>query len=466
MSGAFENLDVAVVGGGISGLAAAHALRKAGRNVVVVEARANLGGVIGSGGTDGYLADAGPQSLIAAPAVLDLARDLGLEQQIVAAGGAGAKRYIYKSGSLIAVPTSPGAFIVSPLLSAGAKWRLLGEPFVARRVERSDESVASFIERRAGLEVLRSVAAPVMSGIYAGDPSQLSARSTMPALVEFERTSGSVLRGFLARRRAGKTDGAADKGIGAADFSRPRSPISFTGGNATIINALAKDLEGRVYTGARVVKLIQRGAGFALECEGLPEGTIEASHVILATPAGTAADLLEPLEPQAAAALRAIEYAPVAQVALAYPRASIGVPLDGFGFLACRDEGVRVLGAVWNSSIFSGRAPDDELLCTAFLGGATDRAIGELDDEHLARVAHADLTGIMRISQTKPKVVSGFRWERAIPQYTLGHEERLAVIELAVSRIPGLRLAGNYLRGVSVPDCIRRANEIAAALYP
>ena len=454
MSAPFENLDVAVIGGGISGLAAAHALRKAGRNVVVLEARAKLGGVVGSVQTQMYLADAGPQSFVAAPALLDLARELGLESQIIAAAGAGAKRYIYRNGSLIAVPTSPGAFIASPLLSAGAKWRLLAEPFVAPRTNRSDESVASFVERRAGPEVLYAVAGPVVSGIYAGDPLRLSAQSTMPALVDFERTSGSVLRGFLARKR---TDGAAD-------FSRPRGLMGFAGGNATLIAALATALEGRVYTGARVATLIQRGAGFALECEGLPEGTIEAAHVIIATPADSAADLLEPLEPRAAAALRAIEYAPVAQVAIAYPRAALGAPHDGFGFLACREEGVRILGAVWNSNIFAARAPDDELLCTAFLGGATDQAIGELDDEQLARVAHADLSQVMGIAPVKPKIVSGFRWARGIPQYTLGHEERLAVIESAVDRIPGLRVTGNYLRGVSVPDCVRRANEIAAAL--
>ncbi|HME82048.1 MAG TPA: protoporphyrinogen oxidase [Candidatus Eremiobacteraceae bacterium] len=463
MSAPFEDLDVAVIGGGISGLAAAHALRKAGRNVVVLEARAKFGGVVGSVQTQMYLADAGPQSFIAAPALLDLAHELGLESQIIVAAGAGAKRYIYRSGSLIAVPTSPGAFIASPLLSAGAKWRLLAEPFVAPRAHQSDESVASFVERRAGPEVLHAVAGPLVSGIYAGDPSRLSAQSTMPALVDFERTNGSVVRGFLARR---SRDGAADsrRPNGAADFSRPRSPISFKGGNASLITALATVLEGRIYAGARATKLRQRGAGFTLECEGLPEGTIEAAHVIIATPADSAADLLEPLEPQAAAALRAIEYAPVAQVAIAYPRAVLGAPHDGFGFLACRGEGVRILGAVWNSNIFAARAPDDELLCTAFLGGATDPAIGELDDEQLARVAHADLSQVMRIAPAKPKIVSGFRWERAIPQYTLGHEERLAVIESAVDRIPGLRLTGNYLRGVSVPDCIRRANEIAAAL--
>jgi oxygen-dependent protoporphyrinogen oxidase len=459
MSAAFEGLDVAVIGGGISGLAAAHALRKAGRNVVVLEARSRFGGVVGSVRTQTYVADAGPQSFTAAPAWLDLVRDLGLESQIVEASDAGAKRYIYRNGALIAVPMSPAAFITSSLLSAGAKWRLLAEPFTAPRAEQSDESVASFVERRAGPEVLHTVAAPVMSGIYAGDPAQLSARSTMPALVDFERNSGSVLRGFLARRASAKADGAAD-------FSRPRSLISFTDGNAALISALAKDLQGRVYANARVRKLRQQGAGFALECEGLPEGTIEAARVIVATPADSAADLLELLEPVAAAALRMIEYAPVAQVALAYPRAAIGASLDGFGFLTCRDEGVRILGAVWNSNIFAGRAPDGELLCTAFLGGATDRAISELDDEQLARVAHADLSRSMRIAPVKPTVVSGFRWERAIPQYTVGHEERLAAIESAVDRIPGLRITGNYLRGVSVTDCIRRANEVAATLFP
>jgi oxygen-dependent protoporphyrinogen oxidase len=456
MSGAFEKVDVAIIGGGISGLAAAHALRRAGRNALVLEASSNFGGVVGSARHSQYLIDRGPQSMLLSPALSDLCRDLGIEGQVVAAKTEGAKRYIYRHGVLNQVPTSPGQFISSRLLSTGAKWRLFREAFVGARTDSSDESVASFVTRRAGLEVLDALVTPVLGGIYAGDPAKLSARSTLPALVRFEAENGSVLRGVLARKK----NVAAEKSA-AVEFTRPRGPISFSGGNATLIDSLAQDLVGHAYTNARVTRIGQRGAGFTLECQGLPEAKIDAGRVVIATSAESAAGLLDPIEPDAARALREIEYAPIAQVALAYSRSNVSAPLDGFGFLACRGEGVRVLGAVWNSVLFPERAPSDELLCTAFLGGSLDPGIADLADEELARIAHADLSRIMNIS-AKPHVVAGFRWSEGIPQYTVGHHERLERITTTVDRIPGLSLVGNYFAGVGVGDCLRQALALTA----
>jgi oxygen-dependent protoporphyrinogen oxidase len=451
VSGAFENVDVAIIGGGISGLTAAHGLRKAGRNAVVLEASSSFGGAVGSVRQGQYLIDRGPQSMVLSPQLTELCRDLGIDGQIVAAKTEGAKRYIYRHGMLNQVPSSPGQLIWSRLLSTGAKWRLFREAFVGARTDSSDESVESFVTRRAGPEVLDALVTPVLGGIYAGDPAKLSARSTIPALVRFEAESGSVVRGVLARR----------KNV-AVDFSRPRGPVSFSGGNATLIDTLAQSLFGHAYANARVTRIAQRGAGFALECPGLPEGEIDASRVVIATSAPSAASLIDPIEPDAARSLREIEYAPIAQVALVYPRSSLAAPLDGFGFLACRGEGVRVLGAVWNSVLFPKRAPSDELLSTAFLGGSLDPGIADLGDEELARIAHADLSRIMNIGNAKPHVVAGFRWSEGIPQYTVGHQERLERIKTAVDRIPGLSLVGNYFAGVGVGDCLRQALALTA----
>ncbi len=459
MSGAFENVDVAVIGGGISGLTAAYALRKTGHNAVVLEASSGFGGVMGSLRQGPYLVDRGPQSLLPSPQLIELCRDLGVEGQLVQGKTEGAKRYIYRHGALILVPASPAQFISSRLLSAGAKWRLFGEAFVRARTDAADETVASFVGRRAGPEVLDALVTPVLGGIYAGDPAKLSARSTMPALVRFETENGSVLRGVLARKRNVAVDSNRPN---AVDLGRPRGPVSFAGGNATLLEALAHSLFGHAYENARVTRIDQRGAGFTLECQGLPEGKIDAAQVIIATSAPSAAALLEPIEPEAARALREIEYAPIAQVALTYLKANVAAPLDGFGFLACRGEGVRVLGAVWNSVLFPDRAPSDELLCTAFLGGSLDPSITECSDEELARIAHADLAKIMRISDVRPHVLAGFRWNEGIPQYTLGHRGRVERIRTAVDRIPGLRLAGNYLAGVGVSDCLRQALAFAA----
>ena len=449
MSGAFESLDAVVIGGGITGLVAAHGLRKSGKSVALLEASQTLGGCIGSVRAGGYIADKGPQSLVGAPVLLDLVRELGIEPQLLHADRA-ARRYIYCHGRLNAVPMSPGQFLATPLLSARAKWRLLAEPFVARQTEIGDESIASFVARRAGRELVDAVVAPIVSGTYAGDPEKLSVRAVMPLLPELERAHGSVLRGAIGRmRRSGMARAA---------------PVGFSGGNAALIDALSQRLAGSAYTGARVIRVSQRGAGFTIESEGLPERLIEARHVIVATPAGAAADLLAPLEPGVAEDLRAIEYPPLAQVVLAYPRGTIGIALDGFGFLACHGGDVRILGAVWNSVLFHDRCPQDEALITAFLGGATDTAIADASDEELARIAHTDVTRVMKIAPTKPKVVAGFRWTQSIPQYTLGHQERLDRIFAGVKRMPGLTLIGNYLRGPSVADCIRLASENVSSI--
>ena len=456
MSGAFESLDVIVIGGGISGLTAAHALHRAGRRVVLVEAAPEFGGSMGTLRSGGYVADRGPQSITATPDLLELIRALGLEDQLIRSQPSAKKRYIYRHGRLIALPMSPSGFIATPLLSAGAKWRLIAEPLIGRRDTDADESIASFVSRRAGAEVVDAVVAPVISGIYAGDPARLSIRSTLPALPRFEREYGSVIFGFLAERRARDS----------SRLSARSEIIGFADGNATLVDALAKALDGHAYANARVNRIGLRGAGFALDCDGLPERTIEAAHVIVATPAGAAAELLEPLEPEAAAALRAIESPPLAQVVLAYPRSSVGAALDGFGFLACRGEGVRSLGAVWNSVIFAGRCPDAEVLLTVFLGGATDPSIASCSDSDLVNIAHQDVARAMNIEASKPKVIAGFRWSAAIPQYTIGHGHRMALITARVGRIPGLALTGNYLKSPRVADCIAQAEELAQALTP
>jgi protoporphyrinogen/coproporphyrinogen III oxidase len=456
VSGAFESLDVIVIGGGISGLSAARALHRRGKRVVLVEAAPHFGGSMGTLRIGGYLADRGPQTIVATPSLMELIHALGLEQQLVRTGPAAKKRYIYRHGRLIAVPTSLGGLIATPLLSAGAKVRLLAEPFVGRRDSDADESIASFVTRRAGPEIVDAVVAPVVSGTYAGDPVYLSVKSTMPTLVRFEQEYGSVIRGFFIERRTRDPRDAS---------ARPDT-IAFTDGNATFVDALAQSLGGRAYANAHVNRIQPRGAGFALDCDGLPERTIEAAQVIVATSADAAAVLLEPLEPRAAAALREIESPPLAQVVVGYPRSRIGVALDGFGFLACRGEGVRCLGAVWNSVIFPGRCPDDEVLLTAFLGGSTDVAIAQCSDAELARVAHQDLSRVMKIGGAKPNVVAGFRWTGAIPQFTIGHGRRLVEIVAGVGRVPGLSLLGNYVKSPSIADCISQACELAQAIAP
>ena len=452
-----EALDAAVIGGGISGLTAAHALAAAGRSVALVEASRVLGGRIGSVRSGSYVADMGPQTFVMTPALRELVAELGISDRFIAAPP-GLKRYVLQRGKLVALPMSPAQLIASPLLSLGAKLSLAREAFIPPAQSNEDESIASFVRRRAGPELLDAIVAPLVSGIYAGDPERLSMRSTFPRTAEFERLHGSVIRGFLARS-GGFT-------VAARSLSAPGAPPrlqsgGFADGNQTLIDALVARLGPSAYTNARVVALRQRGAGFMLECEGLPEGKIEAASVIVATSPERAAELVRHFEPGAAEDMQGIESPPLAQVVLAYPKASIGVPLDGFGFLARRGEDVRVLGAVWNSIVLPGRCPESEVLITVFLGGATDPGIQQCTDEDVATIAHRDLARVMRISRARPTVVAGFRWTNAIPQYTLGHDQRIARIRAAIDRVPNLYLIGNFLTGVSVADCISLARTAA-----
>jgi oxygen-dependent protoporphyrinogen oxidase len=215
---------------------------------------------------------------------------------------------------------------------------------------------------------------------------------------------------------------------------------------------------------APVKAIWQRGRWMEMLIGDQNAERVIAKTLVLATPSRVTADLLEPLEPDAAEALRAIEHPTVVQIALAYPKASLGIALDGFGFLADRSQGLTILGCVWNSAMFPDRCPSDEVLVTAFLGGALDGSIAGRSDEELARVAHADVAKAMRITKAAPRVVAGFRWQEAIPQYNMGHAQRLHTVEEALARLPQVRICGNYLRGPSVPECISLARDVAASL--
>lgn len=450
MNGGPRRLDAIVVGAGLSGLVCASRLQKRGVNVAILEAAAEPGGSIKTLRTSRYIADGGPQSFLLTNELLELARELGIESRLVRAAPSTEKRYLYGRRGLIALPTSLAAFIGWPSLSIGAKLRLLAEPLVARRRVGEEESVSSFVRRRAGAELLDEVVAPFVSGIYAGEPDLLSVQSVFPALAKLEHDQGSVLLGGIRRMRE----------RGGAE----RAPsVAFEGGNDALTRASAERLGRGLSVRARVTRVSLKGAGFAVDGEGVPGGRLTALKVVLAVPAAQAGELVGFFEPDAAVALRSIAYAPVAQIVLAYPSASIGIPLDGFGFLAARSGGLRILGAVWNSAVYPDRCPAGEVLITAFAGGVHAELAAQ-PDEVLVKVAHEDLCRAMKIRDAGPKVVAGFRWEHAIPQYTIGHEERVRRIEAAQARLPGLRFCGNYLRGVSVSDCIRQATQAADSL--
>jgi oxygen-dependent protoporphyrinogen oxidase len=441
-------IDVAVIGAGISGLACAFACRTLGMHVELFDATHDPGGCITTVRAEGCVIEGGPQSYLSSPALDDLVDALGLRAKIVAPAPAAKRRYVFTRRGLIAVPPSPQALLFSPLISAGAKVRLLREPFVARRSSGDDETVSSFVHRRAGPEIADMVAAPFMAGLNGGDPEKISLRSAFPALERMEREHGSVVRALI------KT------GVPKA---RSRS-FSFAQGNDVLPQALAAVLGASITFGSAVEGIEITSEGVELSVGGRRRDKVRAKKVVVAVPADAAARLLAPLAADAARELTAIDHAPIVQVAFVYRRDAVGVPLDGFGFLATRDAGVRILGAVWNSVAFPNRSADGDVLVTAFLGGALDRESTAKPDDELATIAAADLRKAMKITVAKPRVAATFRFAAGIPQYNVGHDVRLRSLEAAIARIPAVALCGNYLRGVSVSDCVRQAREVALRL--
>jgi protoporphyrinogen/coproporphyrinogen III oxidase len=439
---------IAIVGGGISGLTAAHLLAACAHDVILVDDGAAPGGLIASARREGFLCERGPQALLdGAPEVRALLTSSGLAERALTAAPAARRRFVYVEGALRPFPSSPPGLLKTNLFGWRAKLRLFGEPFVRRAQPDGDreESVLEFVARRFGAEAARRAAAPALIGIYAGDAAQLSVRAALPRLAAMEREHGSVLRA-LFRRRAGP-------GLGKA--------TSFPEGLGELPAALARSLAGPPVP-ARAVAAEPRGATGGWRVITATGAVVDAERLILATPAAATAALLQPLAPEASEALRAIPHAPVAVVCLGFRDGhDLGLDLDAYGFVAARGEGLRLLGCQYDSSVFPGRAPAGGVLLRALLGGTFDPAAVDADDGALAARAVADLkraTGLRR----DPDFIDVWRARPGIPQYDLEHGARVRAVDGAVARWPGLSVIGNALRGVGLVDSIRAAVQLAA----
>ena len=442
-----NGVDVVVVGAGISGLVAAQCLKRAGREVVVIEAGTQPGGVIGSVLREGCMFERGPNSAMdTTPLIGELVSQLGLQEQLRYASKAAEKRYVVRGGALVALPGSPGAFFSTPLFSAGAKLGLLREPFVGRADPALEESIAAFVRRRLGSEFLDYAIDPFVAGIYAGDPESISVQAAFPKLHALEQRWGSLVRGQILGARERKRHKEVAK-------NSARS-FSFAGGMQTLTDALAAELAPLSF-GTRVERIERDAAGwFTLHAlRGAEPLSWRARAVVLATAADAAARLLREHAPDAVAAMDSIDYSPVATVASLYERTAIAHPLDGFGVLVPRREGRRVLGVLFSSSMFEGRAPDGMVLLTTFIGGQRNPELPALGEDELAALAHEEHAALLGASR-KPRFQAVTRWPRAIPQYTLGHLGRVARAEAATRALPGLFLCGSWRGGVSVGDCI------------
>lgn len=440
-----DRLDVAVVGGGISGLTTAFHLVRAGKRVAVLEASKRVGGAMETYADGAWRFEMGPNTVLENnESVSRLIRESGLEGDKLVAAPASKRRYLYKGGGLIPLPASPGGFLTTPLFSLGAKLRLLREPWIGRPPGEAEETIAQFVRRRLGNAFLDYAVGPFVSGVYAGDPERLSVRWAVPKIHALEAEHGSLIRGALARRKGPAPGGAM---------------ISFREGLEELPRRLAREI-GDVRTGLACQRVTRADGGFRVETSA---GPVEAERVVLAVPADAAAHLLEEATSGGSRLFAEIPYAAVAVVSLGWRRAEVGHPLAGFGFLAPRKEGLRVLGCLFTSELFPGRAPDGHVALAAFAGGRTDPEIVGWDDERIVATLVSELRGPLGL-RGEPSFRHVRRWPRAIPQYELGHGrfvERAREIERA---LPGLAVGGNFLAGVSVPDCIKNATAMAAQM--
>jgi oxygen-dependent protoporphyrinogen oxidase len=455
---------VVVAGAGIAGLSIAWALRRRDPNldVLVLERNSWTGGNIHTEQIDGYVCEAGPDGFLDnAPATLKLIDQLGLSSRLLRSNDAARKRYLVHEGRLREVPLSVRAFLTTPLLSPRAKLRLAREPVAHRRPE-TEESIPEFARRRIGEEAAAMFVDPMVSGIFAGDSSALSLRACFPRLWEFEEQHGGLVRAMLATRRS-RRRGAA---IGA-----PAGRLtSFVGGMSDLTGALTGALGAAVRTSTPITGLSKH---HPLALGPAPTATarytvisgdrrIDADAVVLTGPAGEAAAVLQTLDPVLAANLHTIPTAPVAVVCLGYDQARVAsqCALDGFGFLAARDTGARILGALWETSIYRHRAPEGKALIRVMIGGATDAEAISLPDGRLLEIVRRDLARFMGVTAA-PELVRVIRHARGIPQYVRGHLEHLYRIETLLQAHPGLFLAGNSYRGVSINSCIADADRVA-----
>lgn len=441
--------NVIVIGAGISGLAAAHALRGAGHEVIVLDQGGYPGGRMHSERIAGFLMEHGPNTIVS-PALKTegLVEELGLSRERIDRGEGVRSRYLVRNGRAHALSLEPLRFFLSSFFSLPGRLRMLMEPFVS--AQPGDETIAEFVRRRFGRELLDYVMDPLVGGLYAGDPEQLSVSAVFPQLKRLERDAGSVVRGVI--------ESGLSRAKGGYSHPANRMLFSFRQGLGTLPRALADLLGKRVFLGHRVEGIYRRAGGsFRVRVQrGGDASLLTADSVVLALPAYAAARVLEHIEPGATQALSQIAHPPLAVVFLGYRANSISHPLDGLGVLAPAIEKRNVLGMLFSSTLFAGRAPAGHVAITAFAGGARQPGLANLSREDLQALVHAEVMDLLG-ARAAPVVARTRYWRDGLPQPGLDHAERIQGIRAVETEYPGLFLTGNYFSGVSTAACVEQA---------
>ncbi len=465
---------VVIIGAGIAGLSAAYSLIEHGAHqagldleIIILEKNSSIGGNIRTERHDGYLVEGGPDCFLSEkPWAMELCRRIGLEGRLLPTNETNRKTFVLSKGRLhelpegviLMVPTRILPFILSSLISIPGKIRMGMELFIPRGRGTGDESLAAFVRRRLGNEALEKIAEPLVAGVHAADPETMSVKSSFPKFVQMEQEHGSLIRGMI--KRMGQMRHTAVKGQG------PRITMFMTlkDGLGSLVSTLKERLEASgivsIRTEVKVKAVLEKDNGYELLLDGAP--SIDADAVIIASPAYTAANLLEALDARLAALLREIPYASTATVSLGFKKADINPrhPMNGFGFVVPRGEKRRIMAASWTSIKFAHRAPDDGVLIRCFIGGAQNAHLVELSDAEIEKAALEELKSIMGI-EAAPVMCRIFRWPRSMPQYTIGHQVRVERIEESCNARPGLFLTGNAYHGIGISDSVRRSEIVA-----
>jgi oxygen-dependent protoporphyrinogen oxidase len=445
-------MNLVIIGGGITGLSLAYYLleQKPSLDILILESEKKAGGKIWTDKVDGFLCEWGVNGFLDnRPKTLELVSKLSLSP--LRSNDNARKRFIYSNGKLNLLPESPPAFLTSDLLTIPGRLRVIYEMFVPKW-KGGDETLAHFATRRLGREAFEKLIDPMASGIFAGDPEKMSLKSCFAKVYNLEQNYGSLIRGMIKLQKEAKKTG---RKVGAG----PGGILtSFYDGMETLISSLSSFLDKRLRTGAEVVSVDRKGTAYAIS---LADGTtLEAGAVICATPAFTTSDMVKELDINLAALLREIYYPSVSVVCLGYRREKIQHNLKGFGFLIPFREGRKILGTLWDSSIFPNRAPEGYVLLRTMLGGARRSDLALEHEERLITLVMDELRDIMEIS-VQPDFAKVYTHRQGIPQYFLGHDQKTEQFAEMCKKYKGFYITGNAYGGIGVNDCIENSHKLA-----
>lgn len=466
---------VVIIGGGIAGLSAAWSLREHRApgmpefEIVLLEKNDRLGGNIRTEKVDGFLIEGGPDCFLSEkPWAMELCKRVGLGDKLLPTNEKNRKTFVLSGGRLhvlpegviLMVPTKILPLATSSLISWPGKIRMALELFIPKKKDNKDESLGEFVRRRLGQEALDKIAEPLVAGVHAGDPETMSVRASFPKFVQLEEESGSLIRGMIkkmAHMRKGR--GGAPSG---GDKKKVTMFMTLKDGLSEFIDTLSSRVENtkntKIIKGAAVSGISRGAENYTVTLEG--GRTIDADAVIVAAPAWAASSIVKGIDTELSGKLLSIPYVSTATVSIAFRKKDVKHPLNGFGFVVPKIEKRKIMAATWTSVKFSYRAPDDSVLIRCFVGGSKNAELVVLSDAEIINMVRQELKDIMGID-AEPVLCRVYKWRNSMPQYTIGHEERIAWIEERLSRHPGLYLTGSAYHGIGISDSVRYGEIVA-----